>query len=291
MKKHANVLLIFAVFVLTFISAAFSVKASADMGPKPSVTVNVTNMPEGGVYYMTLLSEHEISGPYRADAKRHGEINEIDKKFADYKDEDGYYYLYYYERVSAEESFKWGYYPPQRFKILIYSANQDVFISSGKLEQYAFASYFTASVSGDKLLAEDELKVVRSYDYFGEICKLILRIVFTVAVEIGIAFLFGYRGKSFKVILIANLVTQIALNVGLNVINYLNGLLFLIIAYIFFEIVILLAESVFYMIAVPKIDKDCPKKLKRFWVLLLYSVAANVASFALGALIFWSIGI
>lgn len=291
MKKHTNVLLIFVVFMLTFISLSFSIKASADTGPKPRVTVSVANMPKDGVYYMTLLCEHKRNGPFRADDKYYGEIDEIDKKFADYKDGDGYYYLYYYESVSSSKSFNWGYHPPYRFKILIYSVNQDAFISSGVLERYAFESYFTASVSGDKLFADDELTVVRSYDYFGEICKLILRIVFTVAVEIGIAFLFGYRGKSFKVILIVNLITQIALNVALNLINYRDGVLYLIIAYILSEIIILLAESVFYMIAIPKIDKDCPKKLKRFWVLLLYSLAANVASFALGALIFWSIGV
>ncbi len=291
MKKQANVLLIFAVFILTFMSVSFSVKASADTGPKPSVTVSVADIKEDGVYYMTLLSKYNSSGPNSFDAKYYGEIDEIDKKFADYKDEDGYYYLYYYKKVSAENPFKWSYYPPNQFKILIYSADQNAFISSGKLERYAFSSYFTVSVSNDKLLANGELEAVRSYDYFGETCKLILRIVFTVAVELGIAFLFGYRGKSFTVILVANLVTQIALNVGLNVINYFKGALSLIIAYIVIEILVLIVESVFYMIAVPKIDKDCPEKLKRFWVLLLYSVAANAASFGLGALIFWSIGV
>lgn len=38
--------------------------------------------------------------------------------------------------------FKWTYYPPQRFKILVYFPETDSFAVSGIYERYAFDSYY-----------------------------------------------------------------------------------------------------------------------------------------------------
>lgn len=275
-------------------SSASAVKVSADTGPKPSVTVCVNDIPEGGKVYVTLLSKNNMSGPYRADGKyyKEEEVDLTDKAFAEYKDADGFYYLYNYRKVTANDNrFRWGYYPPTTFKILIYSEKDNSFLVSGVLERYAFSSYYTVGLKEGSFSQNGELLAENSYDYVGETCRLIARILFTLLVEVGIAYAFGYRKKSFAVILAANLVTQIGLNVALNLINYSSGFLAFLLWYIALELLVVIVESVFYMIAVPKIDKDCPVKLKKFWVLLLYSLAANVASFATGALIFWGIGI
>ena len=42
-----------------------TVRVSADMGPKPSTTIDFENM-NGEKYYVTLLSESKSMGPYSA---------------------------------------------------------------------------------------------------------------------------------------------------------------------------------------------------------------------------------
>ena len=65
---------------------------------------------------------------------------------------------------------------------------------------------------------------VRSYDYAGEILALAARIVLTIALELLVAFCFGYRGKRvFALLAVVNVVTQVFLNVFLNVVHYRSG--------------------------------------------------------------------
>ena len=136
------------------IIAAAPMITHADTGPKPSVVIDFKGL-ENQTYFITLLSSTESTGPFSAikngNSTRYqlGDKNyDIFLKFAAYSDEDRFYFLQFFEDSSQTQQFKWGYYPPQTFKILLYFPAMDSFIVSAECyERYAFDSYFTVSVS------------------------------------------------------------------------------------------------------------------------------------------------
>ncbi|HBL50387.1 MAG TPA: hypothetical protein DDZ65_09125 [Firmicutes bacterium] len=256
------------------------ITVSADMGPKPSVVVDFKGV-NGESYYATLLSSVESTGPFSSIGSngesmlsKDDEDYDVLLKFATYKDIDGYYFLQYFEECTETHQFSWTYYPPQRFKILLYFPQTDQFVVSDNIyERYAFSSYYTAEVSNASLIVEE------SYDYTNETLSLIARIILTIALEIGVALLFGFHEKrQLRFIFIVNLITQIALNFALNFIHYQLGSLMLFIFYFLMEIVIFMVEAIFYTIFLKKYS---PKKVPG-WKPVFYALIANAFSFALG---------
>lgn len=270
-----------AVFVLPL-------TVSADMGPKPSVTVTVEGA-DGRDFYGTLLSERRSTGPQSAyDPERHGPSyqyseeygdEEVFRQFIEYEDPDGYYFLQICWPCEGTDTFAWTYYPPQRFKVLLYFPDTGEFVSSGILERYAFDSYFTASLTGEGLAVRS------SYEYRWEIFSLLARILLTIAAELLVALLFRFRGKrTYRTLIWVNVVTQVLLNVGLNLINYYGGQLAFTVFYVLLELVVFAVEG-----GVLALTLGEKQKVRKLW---LYALAANACSFALGlALAHWIPGI
>ena len=269
-----------AVFVLPL-------TVSADMGPKPSVTVTVEGA-DGRNFYGTLLSERDSTGPQSAydpaDADtyhyydRYGD-EEVFRQFLAYEDPDGYYFLQICWPCEGTDTFAWTYYPPQRFKILLYFPDTGEFVSSDILERYAFDSYFTASLTGEGLAVRS------SYEYRWEIFSLLARILLTIAAELLVALLFRFRGKrTYRTLIWVNVVTQVLLNVGLNLINYYGGQLAFTVFYVLLELAVFVAEGILFTLLLRK-----GQKVRKLW---LYAFIANACSFALGlALAHWIPGI
>ena len=269
-----------------------STTARADIGPKPSVNVTFTGLEEGPCY-VTLLSEVRSTGPYRVweegNDVRDGWVPEDEanldvwQAFVDYKDSDGFYFLQYYRRVDVTGRFAWTYYPPSTYKILLYYPESGEFASSGILDRYAFDSYYTVDVSDGTIQAE------RSYEYGMEIVSLLVRIVLTIAVELGLALLCGLRRRwQVKTVVLVNVITQVALNVGLNIINYKAGSMAFVIFYVLLEILVFVVEAVAFSTLLrrraPEGEKMGHPVIYAFW--------ANVFSFALGyGLAHWIPGI
>lgn len=269
-----------AVFVLPL-------TVSADMGPKPSVTVTVEGA-DGRDFYGTLLSERPSTGPQSAydpaDADTYHYYDgygdeEVFRQFIEYEDPDGYYFLQICWPCEGTDTFAWTYYPPQRFKILLYFPDTGEFVSSGVCERYAFDSYFTASLTGEGLA------VRTSYDYRWELISLVARILLTIAAELLVALLFRFRGKrTYRTLIWVNVVTQVLLNVGLNLINYYGGQLAFTVFYVLLELAVFVAEGILFTLLL--------RKGQKAWKLWLYALAANACSFALGlALAHWIPGI
>lgn len=270
-----------AVFVLPL-------TVSADMGPKPSVTVTVEGA-DGRNFYGTLLSERPSTGPQSAyDPERDGPSyqysegygdEEVFRQFIEYEDPDGYYFLQICWPCEGTDTFAWTYYPPQRFKILLYFPDTGEFVSSGVCERYAFDSYFTASLTGEGLAVRS------SYEYRWEIFSLLARILLTIAAELLVALLFRFRGKrTFHTFIWVNVVTQVLLNVGLNLINYYGGQLAFTVFYVLLELAVFVAEGILFTLLL--------RKGQKVWKLWLYAFIANACSFALGlALAHWIPGI
>jgi len=131
-------------------------------------------------------------------------------------------------------------------------------------------------------LEPDHLTVEKSYYFSLEIISLIARILLTLAIEILIALMFGYVGKNqILFVICVNAVTQIILNLLLNIINYKSGELAFVLNYILFEIVVFAIESVIYFNFMQKFSR---KRIKR-GITVLYAFIANAVSFAGGMFI------
>lgn len=276
MEKQIKIGLLPSGFVLliVFLILLFPVTVRADMGPKPSVTVEFTGL-EDEVYYVTLLSDQAGKAAWR------GENDYLDwygdkavwEKFRDYASGTEFHFWGYFEECSETDMFCWNYYAPDRFKILLYFPETDTFLESGECwEQYAFDSYFAAEFSGE--ISGGEMKVWKSYDYGREIRGMIFRVALTLVVELLAAWMFRFRSlKDFLVIFAANLVTQTSLNMALNAIVYHNGPREYVLHYIWMEAAIFVVEGAVYSTFLGQKGKRNP------W---LYAVAANVASLSAG---------
>lgn len=266
-------------FALTAAVYVFSYAVNADTGPKDSIRIAFTNMGTEACY-CTLLSEGESTGPYSAGDRHTGD--EIDAAFSDYKDTDGFYYLHYYSRAEVSKGFDWGYCPPSRFKILLYYPGTNTFAVSGIYEQYAFYSFFTVDMKDVQTGADNRvLTVKRTYSSLFVVFAFIMRVIITLAAEIAIALLFGFRQKKqIAVIIIINVITQLLLNLILYKVMVDMGAWFIFL-YIPLELLIIFIEAVTYIIALrnpnnPRANvADC----------VLYAFLGNFASFIAGALI------
>lgn len=239
----------------------------ADIGPKPSVTITFEgDIPEE--YYATLLSQQKSTGPATAYDGTNPQYTAEDEeyaiwqKFVNYEDTDGFYFLQEFWNCTDQTSFRWGYYPPQTFKVLVYIPATDTFIVSDIYECYAFETYYSINL--------DTNNIVKNYNSTWEIISLVARIVLTILIEVAIAWILQIRSKKdLKTIIIVNVITQIGLNVALNIINFFKGQWAFTFYYAVLEIAILFIEAVIY-------KKVSIKKAT------IYAMLANIISFVFG---------
>lgn len=274
---------VFAILMCMVLVMAMPITAHADMGPKPSVRIEFTGI-QGETYYGTLLSLRDSTGPASAwngnpDYARYhpgDEGYEIWQKFVEYQDIDGYYFLQEWWDCSESNQLNWTYYPPTPFKILLYFPETDTFYVSPVYERYAFDSYFTVDLSA---YDSDPITAHQSYDYTWEVISLVARIILTIALELAIALLFGYREKKvLSFLAVVNIVTQVILNVVLNIVNYQSGSMTFTFSYVLYEMLVFAIEAVTYTVAIKKFSSKGQKKGRAIG----YAFVANAASFAFG---------
>lgn len=254
----------------------------ADFGPKKSLTITFNNYSDS--MYVTLLSDFEYYGPHMSIDE-----NSTDEEIAHYKeyharelsDEifmaflnyDGGTYHLAFDIVKIKDTYHYGYYPPSNFKVLIYDSSNDSFMISEVYNLYAFSSYYTVDLNQEGVI------LVNSYNYVREVVSLIVRILITLILEILVALIFKIKGKrNYTIIIITNLVTQILLNVGLNLITYFNSFfIFEFLLLLFAESIVFVIEFLIYMFTFK--DTSNAKAI-------LYALAANVLSAVTGFVIF-----
>lgn len=275
------VALTFLTFVL--LAPAFlrteTIKASADTGPKPSVSVTFENMGDE-LCYGTLLSKTPSTGPARAwDGTEDGKFYEgadeaVWRAFTEFKDEDGFYFLQWFWRTDEKKTLNWRYYPPQTFKILLYypdratksgaadnsagastrdsetTAASGAFCVSDVLKRYAFHSYYFVdmrNVQSETIGTIAKISATQGYDYSAEILGFFVRFIITLGVETLLALAFGLRTKrAFLTVLAANGATQVALNILLNVQMHFNNVYGVLPLYFFAELFVFVAEAALY---------------------------------------------
>lgn len=266
-----------AIIACLLMLALLPTAALADMGPKPSVRIGIEGLDPDEPCWGTLLSEEASTGPSRAydgENARVGEAGEdVWRAFVDYEDPDGYYFLQELWPCSEEGQLWWTYYPPEEFKLLLYFPETGEFVSSGKCSAYAFTSWF------DARLSDGELALSKSYDYSGAIVNFAVRCALTVALECAAAyFIFRLRTPGrLKAVAAVNVITQLALNLVVNIIAYLAGSFMIAFRFFLLECLVFAAEGALYDMFFRRAGEPVP--VKRCWAL---SLVGNLMSYALG---------
>ena len=266
-----------AIIACLLMLALLPTAALADMGPKPSVRIGIEGLDPDEPCWGTLLSEEASTGPSRAydgENARVGEAGEdVWRAFVDYEDPDGYYFLQELWPCSEDGQLWWTYYPPEEFKLLLYFPETGEFVSSGKCSAYAFTSWF------DARLSDGELALSKSYDYSGAIVNFAVRCALTVALECAAAyFLFRLRTPGrLKAVAAVNVITQLALNLVVNIIAYLAGSFMVAFRFFLLECLVFAAEGALYDMFFRRAGEPVP--VKRCWAL---SLVGNLMSYALG---------
>ena len=271
-RKYSPVFMMFLCIIMVVL--LFPMTVNADMGPKASVRIQFEHMGDE-LCYGTLLSKEKSTGPASA---WDGRTESAQKEYMD----PGSW------KVSESKELAWTYYPPGDFKILLYYPETETFVSSGIYARYAFDTYYTVDMDGvdigsveynDDLSTNERIEAYRSYNYRQEMLALGARIVLTILIEMLVALLFGFRQKKQLLILaVVNIITQIILNVLLNVINYNSGPLAFTFFYVLFELIVFALEAVLYCTILKRLSEK--KKEDAYYI--LYSFVANLISFGAG---------
>lgn len=283
MKKKLGIFLCTVMLCL-----AWAIPVLADTGPKPSVVIDFEGVKDE-TYYVTLLAEDEFFGPYSFATE--DDVPEGDepedrafRKFYEYKDGDGYHFMQYMEECSGTNQFEWGYYPPDKFKILVYFPEEDRLLTDGGIySRYAFDSYYTVKINGDEMSVEKtDTSQMRMENYVKMGIKFLIRLLVTLALELGIATAFGFREKKqLGCITIVNILTQLVLNYMIYWILSPMGSMAYVLFYVPIEILILIFETVVYCLTLNRIGKE-KKSIGR---IVGYTILANVVSFVTGSVV------
>lgn len=262
----------------------FPLTAHADTGPKPSVTVRLDNLPSGECWG-TLLSASRSTGPARSwdegEEKEDSMNPDLWPVFQGYDDPDGFYFLQWMWRVDEKGALEWVYYPPSTFKLLLYFPETGSFVVSQTCERYAFDSGFTVDLSGVTPTpgAAVSVELVRHYEYGHEVLGFCVRVLLTLAIEIGLALLFRYtERKPLLIIIGANVATQVLLNLAVQIAHFADGSRHYLPWYILCELLVTAAEAVVYALTLNRVSE----KKKRAWIAPVYAVVANIASLVIG---------
>ena len=174
---------------------------------------------------------------------------------------------------------------PTEFILIIYDKVSNEYYLTEETKTYAFHSYFKYDMKDYKntsITLEKKIVLEKSYKYGKEILTFMLRLLITLGIELLLALLFKFDKKSFVIIDISNAVTQIGLNIALNITAYFNGKsVFYIYYYILIELLIVVVEAVVYRLLCKR-GKDGTKK----WI-ISYAILANVLSFVIGVILWF----
>lgn len=273
--------------LVLILMSALGICAFADFGPKPSVVVEFDGA-ENREYYVTLLADRaSLGGPYApitAEDSSEIEDSAVWNRFLSYEDPDGLVFVGEVQELKGDDAYEWSYYPPGRFRVLVYFPDSDTFAAGSEiLEQYAFDSYYQVNFA--KMLEPGEgygatFPVARRYNLMWQVTAFLLRLAVTVVIESLLAVCFGFAGKrQLWLIFGVNCATQLAMNLLMLTQGAVEIFVFYVIQYALAEFAVILVEGLVYYLALPKLADPYYAEGKHP---IVYAVVGNLASFILG---------
>lgn len=204
---------------------------------------------------------------------------EVWEAFQAYDAPEGYYFLGCFEEYfgDTEQTFTWGYYPPQKFYVLLYNMDTGVFsISKEPVQRYAFDSEWQVLFDPE----DGWMHVYTNRDDGDLISFFAARLLITLILELALgALVFGLREKAQQNLIGGvNLATQLALNLVLH-----YGLFYLgpwagFALYAGMEVLVFAVEAFVYCRWLPWPEGKTPRPV-------LYALTANLLSFGVGWLL------
>jgi len=303
LKRVVTIFLLYA-FIFLLIP---SIGAEANSGPPSNLRLTIENVDfdyylEVLVYQENPLSAEQIEeaenirNSYNEDDYWSGDYrysNDIPEMLTTFRDKDGYvsYTLFFSHWDLFVESGKdnqnniqytiWVD-PPRQFKLMLIGENNQIIISEViQMGEYDYRvtwdlegvsldntiQYNIGTVTG--LTKHPFLRISTYIDFF-------FRMFVTLAIELGILYLFGFRkNQSYLIAFVVNVISQSVLTVGTLFSFYLsrNNMFSVILYYIAGEVFIFSSEMIIYGVLL---------KEKPVYIRVIYGFVANLVSMIIG---------
>ena len=271
MKKRCR---LFAFVIAVVTALAFSaICISADMGPKPSVTIK-TNGTVGEKYYLDLLVDYDDGNPNL----REEEIAELDPEMfgalSGYTDGTWYPAIAHGTRAPLfgtvvpddNGTSRFSYFgTPDRFKIIIVTESGVVKVSD-VVKKTVYQQVFSLDFAD--MTVKTSQSPAKSY-----LIQFASTFVPTAIIEFLLLFAFGLSPKKYWwAVLAVNFATQLLLT---SVLACNPGMMYagFILIFVALELLIMIIEAAAYSVIMRK---------ERLWKRIVYAVTANVASAVIG---------
>ena len=276
-----------------------SVPVHADMGPKPSVSVEVRNAPNQKYCIGLLTTEERRANEEEKSKEAEADLKELLMQRIMEYDVDGWTiaysrhgmrYAYYSEDVISGSTleqvpegteskcvYSFTYYAPSNFKVILVTEDGTVHVSNEVTTTRFSAKCVYDLTTGE--LSEDEEGYRREDGVF--LAQSLVCVAGTLVVEGLILFVFGlYQVRNLPIFLIANLLTQAFMHIDNWFYRMRNGYggmagLFRLVQKEFYIVIV---ECILYAIFMKQ--KDGKK-----WICVVYALVANILSALVGILI------
>ncbi|MCR4867460.1 MAG: hypothetical protein K5921_11075 [Lachnospiraceae bacterium] len=278
MKITKKTILSIFIMMIAFMAASFP--SRADIGPKPSISLEIKNAPKD--YYVGLLVDSEgYMNRIEPDDEPDIKGSKAFEILTGYE-EDGWRLFTdnpvtnVYYRSNGDHKYFFTYRVPSVFKVIVVSYDGRVYVSN-EIKREKFNAECTYDVES-KELKENVLAGAGNYILFAVICYLA-----TIILE-GVALLiFGlFNKKNIPCFLIANTITQLFLNAVIIYLHYHGGQLLLIFVVPIAEIFIMIIEGLIFRKRLVNRYGEVSTK-KNF----VFAIFANVFSIVMGLMLFY----
>ena len=271
--------------------------ADADMGPKPTVQVQIDGLPLSS-YYVGLVSKSGIpSGGislkedeyiYHFDPKYKNQDKFVERVFAENFEYGTIGNISKFDKATSID-YSWSYYAPSKFYIVIYDYENDILYKSDHINRITFNSAYIASYEDFEQINENTYSFspkglalampLKKYSYeittLINIALFILRLVLTIAIELLIALAFKFNKDSYKIIAITNAATQLFLNIFIWLMYYFAGGFGPFVAIFIGELIVFIVEPIVY-------KKKCLRENGTQKLIVFYALLANFITLLAG---------
>ncbi|MGN0796863.1 MAG: hypothetical protein ACI4M5_01515 [Christensenellales bacterium] len=281
-KKPIAIVLLAILLISIILSMPIAV---ADMGPKPQATFDIVGTENLGNFHLIVFYDH---GNYNE--------NFVDDEDTSYEILNSYTYpdldkKLIYKNQSGDLHIVYSYYAPEKYVFMFVSEDYSKAVKTQVIERKYFEGFYTIDLQGISWDECEDVQVVvecediqvvgeckTDYKWWYTIVSTLARMLATVAIECLIALIFIRSKKDFAFIAIVNLISNFLLNLILSLIDFFSGyqLFLYCLAYVFFEVVVIIAEAIAYCKKMPHIAK---------YKLILYAIFANFISYAVGVMV------